>query len=214
MYINMKPSKQLVSKLVKETLEQKYTCVKDSWAEMIEELSKDIKKPITLDDAGNYNICDCEPHHISLRPIVHDIFDVQAFHDYTDRTKKVYVKYEDLKKFLKDYLKDDKMNYVDSTFERNVENSKDKEGGKKADKAADEQNLVDPEKNNKVIKNIKAKDMNDEKDNPDQPMRAVGKFETQVQHKSPKPSYTPPTLPKNLQKLVIKYTKGGKAKKK
>ena len=210
----MKPSKQLVSKLVKETLEQKYTCVKDSWAEMIEELSKDIKKPITLDDAGNYNICDCEPHHISLRPIVHDIFDVQAFHDYTDRTKKVYVKYEDLKKFLKDYLKDDKMNYVDSTFERNVENSKDKEGGKKADKAADEQNLVDPEKNNKVIKNIKAKDMNDEKDNPDQPMRAVGKFETQVQHKSPKPSYTPPTLPKNLQKLVIKYTKGGKAKKK
>lgn len=214
MYINMKPSKQLVSKLVKETLEQKYTCVKDSWAEMIEELSKDIKKPITLDDAGNYNICDCEPHHISLRPIAHDIFDVQAFHDYTDRTKKLYVKYEDLKKFLKDYLKDDKMNYVDSTFERNVENSKDKEGGKKADKAADEQNLVDPEKNNKVVKNIKAKDMNDEKDNPDQPMRAVGKFETQVQHKSPKPSYTPPTLPKNLQKLVIKYTKGGKAKKK
>lgn len=210
----MKPSKQLVSKLVKETLEQKYTCVKDSWAEMIEELSKDIKKPITLDDAGNYNICDCEPHHISLRPIAHDIFDVQAFHDYTDRTKKLYVKYEDLKKFLKDYLKDDKMNYVDSTFERNVENSKDKEGGKKADKAADEQNLVDPEKNNKVVKNIKAKDMNDEKDNPDQPMRAVGKFETQVQHKSPKPSYTPPTLPKNLQKLVIKYTKGGKAKKK
>jgi len=214
MYINMKPSKQFVSKLVKETLEQKYTCVKDSWAEMIEELSKDIKKQITLDDAGNYNICDCEPHHISLRPIVHDIFDVQAFHDDTDRMKKVYVKYEDLKKFLKDYLKDDKMNYVDSTFERNVENSKDKEGGKKADKAADEQNLVDPEKNNKVVKNIKAKDMNDEKDNPDQPMRAVGKFETQLQHKSPKPSYTPPTLPKNLQKLVIKYTKGGKAKKK
>ncbi len=214
MYINMKPSKQLVNRLVKETLEQKYTCVKESWDTMIEELSKDIKKPITLDDAGNYNVCDCEPYHISIRPIVHDIFDVQAFQDGTDRTKKYFVKYEDLKKFIKDYLKDDKMNYVDSTFERNVENSKDKEGGKKADKAADEQNLVDPEKNNKVVKGIKAKNMNDEKDNPDQPMRAVGKFETQVQHKSPKPSYTPPTLPKNLQKLVIKYTKGGKAKKK
>jgi len=162
----MKPSKQLVNRLVKETLEQKYTCVKESWDTMIEELSKDIKKPITLDDAGNYNVCDCEPYHISIRPIVHDIFDVQAFQDGTDRTKKYFVKYEDLKKFIKDYLKDDKMNYVDSTFERNVENSK------------------------------------------------VGKFETQVQHKSPKPSYTPPTLPKNLQKLVIKYTKGGKAKKK
>ncbi len=214
MYINMKPSKQLVNKLVRETLEQKYTCAKESWEGMIEELSKEIKKPVTIDDAGNYNVCDCEPHHISIRPIVHDIFDVEAYKDDSDRTKKLFIKYEDLKKFIKDYLKSDKMNYVDSTFEKNVENSKDKEGGKKADKAADEQIAVDPEKNNKVVKNIKAKDMNDEKDNPDQPMREVGKFETQLQHKSPKPSYSPPTLPKNLQKLVIKYTKGGKQRKK
>ena len=206
--------KQFLKKIIRETIEEKLTDVQKSWVEMMENLSKDIKKPIVRDGAGNYNICECEPHHFSLRPITQDIFDVEYVKDASDRTKKLYLRYEELKKFVKEKLNSKDLNYVDAAYKRNVENSKDKEGGKKADKAAEEQNLIDPEKNNKVVKNIKAKNMNDEKDNPDQPMRAVGKFETQVQHKSPKPSYKPPTLPKNLQKLVIKYTKGGKAKKK
>lgn len=210
----MRPSKELVKKLVKETLEQKYTNSQKSWPDMMEELSKEIKKPVVLDDKGNYNVCECEPHHINIRPITHNIFDIQAFKDGTDRIKKLYVKYEDLKKFVKEYLDENDLNYVDSTFSRNVENSKDKEGGKKADKAADEQNLVDPEKNNKVVKNIKAEPMNKEIDDPTQPMREVGKYEKQVDHKSKKPDYKPPQLPKNLQKLVVKYTKGGKTKKK
>lgn len=210
----MKPSKELVKKLVKETLEQKYTNASASWSDLIDELSKEIKKPIELDDAGNYNVCECEPYHISIRPIVHGICDVQAFKDYTDRTKKLFKTFEEVKKFVKEYLNSKDLNYVDTTFSRNVENSKDKEGGKKADKAADEQNLVDPEKNNKVVKNIKAEPMNKEVDDPTQPMREVEKFERQVDHKSKKPDYKPPTLPKNLQKLVVKYTKGGKTKKK
>lgn len=210
----MSYSKKTVNKLVKETLEQKYTNASESFADMMEELAKEIKKPVVLDDKGNYNVCECEPHHISIRPITHNIYDIQAFKDGTDRVKKLYVKYEDVKKFVKDYLDENELNYVDSTYSRNVENSKDKEGGKKADKAADEQNLVDPEKNNKVVKNIKAEPMNKEVDDPTQPMREVGKFERQVDYKSKKPSYTPPTLPKNLQKLVVKYTKGGKTKKK
>lgn len=214
MYINMKPSKELVKKLVKETLEQKYTNSSASWSDLIDELSKEIKKPIELDDAGNYNVCECEPYHISIRPIVHGICDVQAFKDYTDRTKKLFKTFDEVKKFVKEYLNSKDLNYVDTTFSRNVENSKDKEGGKKADKAADEQNLVDPEKNNKVVKNIKAEPMNKEIDDPTQPMREVEKFERQVDHKSKKPDYKPPTLPKNLQKLVVKYTKGGKTKKK
>ena len=55
MYINMKSSKELINKLVKETLEQKYTNVTSSWSDLIDGLSKEIKKPIELDDAGNYN---------------------------------------------------------------------------------------------------------------------------------------------------------------
>ena len=116
----MKPSKELVNKLVKETLEQKYTCAKESWASMIEDLSKEIKKPIVLDDAGNYNVCECEPYHISIRPIVHDTFDIQAFHDYSDRTKKLFVKYEDLKKFVTDTLKEKKADFGQQKWDKCV----------------------------------------------------------------------------------------------
>jgi hypothetical protein len=210
----MKHSQDLVKKLVKETLEQKYTKASASWGDLMDQLSKEIKKPIVLDDAGNYNVCECEPYHVSIRPIVHGICDVQAFKDYTDRTKKLFRTFDEVKEFVKEYLTSKKLNYVDDALNKAVENSKDKEGGKKADKAADEQNLVDPEKDNKVVKNIKAEPMNKEVDDPTQPMREVGKFEKQIDYKSKKPSYTPPTLPKNLQKLVVKYTKGGKKKKK
>ena len=215
MYINMKSSKQLVNKLVKETLEQKYTNVPFSWNDLIEELSKEIKKPIELDDAGNYNVCECEPYHISIRPIVHGICDVQAFKDYADRTKKLFMKFDDVKTFVKDYLASKDMNYVDNALSKAVENSKDKEGGKKADKQSEsEENVVNPQKGFKLVKNVKVANMNDPKDDPTQPMQVVSKFIKQGEHKPKKPEYTPPTLPKALKKLVIKYTKAGKAKKK
>ena len=215
MYINMKSSKELVNKLVKETLEQKYTNVTSSWNDLIDELSKEIKKPIELDDAGNYNVCECEPYHISIRPIVHGICDVQAFKDYTDRTKKLFMKFEDVKKFVKEYLASKDLNYVDSALSKAVENSKDKEGGKKADKQSEsEENVVNPQKGFKLVKNVKVANMNDPKDDPTQPMQVVGKFLKSSEYKSVNPKYTPPTLPKALQKLVVKYTKAGKAKKK
>ena len=211
----MKSSKQLVNKLVKETLEQKYTNVPFSWNDLIDELSNEIKKPIELDDAGNYNVCECEPYHISIRPIVHGICDVQAFKDYADRTKKLFMKFDDVKKFVKDYLASKDMNYVDNALSKVVENSKDKEGGKKADKQSEsEENVVNPQKGFKLVKNVKVDSMNKEIDDPTQPMRYVDKFVKTSEYKIVNPKYTPPTLPKSLQKLVIKYTKGGKAKKK
>ena len=206
--------KKAVKKIVREVIEEKTTAVDRTWADMMESLSKDIKKPIKLDDAGNYNVCECEPHHISIRPIVHDIFDLQYFKDGVERQKIMFAPFEDVKKYVKEWLGSKELNYVDNAYERTVENSKDKEGGKKADKAAEEQNLVDPEKDNKVVKSVKAKPMNDAKDDPTEPMRPADKFEKQVDHKSKKPSYEPPKLPKGLSKLVIKYTKGGKARKK
>jgi len=214
MYINMKSSKQLVNKLVKETLEQKYTNASASWSDLIDELSKEIKKPIELDDAGNYNVCDCEPHHISIRPIVHGICDVQAFKDYSDRTKKLFMKFDDVKKFVKDYLSSKDLNYVDGALTKSVDNSKDKQGGPSADKEENMEHMVDFKDNYKPIKNIKAEPMNKEIDNPTEPMQVVDKFVKSSEYKSVNPKYTPPTLPKALQKLVVKYTKGGKAKKK
>lgn len=202
-----------VAKIIREVLEEKETCVECSLEEMMEKLSKEIKKPVLRDDKGNYNVCECEPHHISIRPITQDIFDLQYYKDGSDREKKLYVPFEEVKKLLKAWLSSEDPNYVDSAYEKNIENSQDKEGGKKADKESEEIIIVDPEKDNKRVKAPKAKDMNDKKDNPDQPMREIGKVKKQVDHKAVKSSYKPPVLSNNLQKLVIKYTKNGKQRK-
>ena len=149
----MKHSKDLVKRLVKETLEQKYTKASASWGDLIDELSKEIKKPIVLDDAGNYNVCECEPYHISIRPIVHGICDVQAFKDYSDRTKKLFRTFDEVKKFVKDYLDSKELNYVDSALQKSVDNAKDKQGGTSADKEEDMEHMVDFKDNYKPIKN-------------------------------------------------------------
>lgn len=197
-----------VSKIVKETLEMKYTNAEKPWEAMIEQLSNYIGKPITLDDAGNYNVCECEPYHVSLRPIVHDIFDVEAFKDNTDRTKKLYLKFDDLKKFVKEYLNSEQLNYVDSAYEKVVDNTKDKEGG---DKTADR--IVVNSKGQPVATE-KMKSMNKEEDDPTQPMKEVGKFEKMSEYEDKKPNYTIPKLPKDVQKLVVKYSKrNGKPRK-
>jgi len=203
-----------LKKLIRETINEKFTDVQKSWTEMMANLEKEIKKPVVKDDDGNYNICECDPHYFSIRPVAQDIYNIEYFKDRSDREKKLYVHYEDLKKFIKEKLSSKALNYVDAAYSKNIDNSKDKEGGKKADKQSVEQNLVQPEKDYKVIKSPKMDSMNKEVDDPTQPMREVGKFEKQVDYKSPKPNYKPPTLPKNLQKLIVKYKKSGKIKKK
>lgn len=204
-------------KLVRETIEEKKTEVDKTWEEMIDVLSKDVQKvndsiSVYKNDAGHYVICGCEPHYFDLNPIVHNLFDCTYFRDNTQREKKLSIAFEDLKKYIKDKLTEKNLNYVDSAYEKNVENSKDKEGGKKGDKLGQE-SMVDPEKDNKPSKQIKAEPMNKEDDDPTQPMREVGKITKLVDYDSKKPSYKPPTLPKNLQKLVIKLKKNKQNKK-
>jgi len=201
-------SKKTVNRIVRETLEMKYTNAEETWDDMMEKLSKSIGKPIECDDAGNYNVCECDPYHISIRPIVNDIFDVQAFKDNTDRTKKLYMKFEDLKEFVKDYLTSKKLNYVDSAYEKCVENNKDKEGG---DKTSDR---IAVNGEFKPVKTEPAKSMNKEEDDPTQPMKDVGDFKKSIDYKSEKPTYKIPELENNLKKLVVKYKKtNGKPRK-
>jgi hypothetical protein len=213
----MRNTKQLIESirtLVREVIAEKSTKSTQSWAEMMHELSKEVDKPIKLDDVGNYNVCDCEPHHISIRPIVHDIYDLQYFKDGADRQKVLYVPFSEVKKYVKAWLNNKTANYVDNAYSRNIENSKDKEGSKKSESSVNEKNLIDPEKNNKFVKNVKVNSMNKSEDDPTTPMRYVKSFDKQIDSKSKKPSYSPPTLPKKLQKLVVKYTKAGKIRKK
>jgi len=205
--------KKAIKKLVQEVIQEKTTAVDRTWDSMMETLSKEIKKPIMLDDAGNYNICECEPHHISLRPIVHDVFDLLYIKDGVQRQKVLFVPFEDVQKYVNEWLKSKDLNYVDNSYERCVDNSKDKEGGSKANKQSDDL-TVDPEKDYAPVKNIKAEDENPKEDDPTEPMRDVGEFEKQIDYKSKKPSYEPPKLPKSLNKLVVKYSKvNGKPRK-
>jgi hypothetical protein len=198
-----------LNKIVKETISKKYTSVKKSWDEMMESLSKSIGKDITLDDTGNYNICDCEPHHISIRPIVHDIFDVVAYKDGTDRTKILYVNFDSLKDFVKSYLSDDSSNYVDTAYDKISDNSKDKEGSKPSN---DLEKDLTVDLKGSAVKNEVASDMNKEEDNPDQPMREVGDFKKMKDYPETKSKYSRPTLDKDLKKLVVKYGKRSKGR--
>ena len=169
---NINKLETYLRKLIRETLEEKLTEVDTTWEEMIETLAKDVKKindsiQVSKDDAGHYIICGCEPHHFDLYPQVHDLFDCTYFRDNTQREKKIRIAFEDLRKYIKEKLNSKSLNYVDSAYEKNVENSKDKEGNKKSEKAAEE-NVVDPEKDNKPAKQIKVDNMNDPKDDPTQ----------------------------------------------
>lgn len=198
-----------IKNIVNETISKKYTSVKKSWSELMESLSKSIGKDIVLDDAGNYNICDCEPHHISIRPIVHDIFDVVAYKDGTDRTKILYINFDNLKDFVKSYLSDDSSNYVDAAYDKISDNSKDKEGGKSSNDI-DKDLSVNCDGN--LISSPSAEKMNDEKDNPDQPMREIGDFKKMKDYPETKSKYSRPTLDKDLKKLVVKYGKRTKGR--
>ena len=54
--------------------------------------------------------------------------------------------------------------------------------------------------------------MNDEKDNPDQPMREIGDVKKMKDYPETKSNYSRPTLDKDLKKLVVKYGKRSKGR--
>ena len=193
--------RKLVKSVIKESLVEKYTDVEKTWADMMEDLSKSISKPIVQDDAGNYNICECEPHHVSIRPIVHDIFDCVYIKDGTDREKKLYIEFKDLKKWIKEKLDSNDLNYVDSAYDKSVENSKDKDG-----KAVEDEIVVDYDDGKKTKADV-AKDMNKSEDDPTEPMRPIKDFKKMVDYPETKAKYTMPKLTPELKKLVVKYGK-------
>ena len=182
--------------LVKESLEEIRTEYKDSLTSMIEELQDSISHEVVLDDSGNYIICECEPHHISIRPIVYDVFDCLYIKDGTDREKKLGIKFDELKEYIKEKLKSKDLNYVDNARKKVEDNSKDKEGKDNTDHVVNYKN--------KKVDLDNADDLNKKEDNPDEKMKEVGEFKKSIDYKEKKPTYTPPKLPNNLHNLVIK----------
>lgn len=194
--------KQLVVEAIQEIkAENKLSC-----QEMMDELDGEVKKEnkelgVTKDDAGYYNVCGCSPHMIKLKHMYDDHFQMSYIKDGADRTKKVSVQFEDVKKFVKEVLGKKTNNYVEKSYNKVVENNKDKEA----------------KNNDGTVKHVgeKAKDMVEKKDDlPDQPLKSVESIKKQTDHsvKGTKQEYKYPKQKNN--KLVVKLpSKKTKSKK-
>ena len=174
--------------IVNEVLEQKLTSADMTTEKYIDKLSKHLGYPVVSGPYRDTYVVELEePHYIYIKHIVKDIFDFEYYRDKSDRTKGTYVAFEDLKKILKD-LMDKDLNFVDSAYKKSVDNSKYKEKIEEAD------------------------DMNDEKDNPDQPMEEVSDYKKLMDYGLTKVKYKQPKLNKEDKKITIKLDKTEKFK--
>jgi len=158
-------------------------------ADVVKGVNKEAK--VSLDDAKRYNVCDCKPHHFNIQPITDDNFTVTHFKNNTDRTKKLNLTFEDLKKFVVDTLKEKKADFGQQKWNKCVTNSEDKEGKKDLDKPQ--------ETNEKTDDAVEKKD-----DFPTAPMKSVEKIKKQSDHsvKGEKVNYKYPK--QKDKKLVVK----------
>ena len=196
-------TRSVFNTIINEELEPRTTSVDKTINEYIEELGKYIGKPLVSGPIEETYILNfIQPHYAVVKPITLDIFEYTYFRDESDRTRGVYVKFDELKKILKDLVDRDKKNYVDSAYDKNVENSKYGKGADDADK-------LTVNFGGKSTDNT-AKDMNSEEDNPDKPMREVGKFKRLSEIGETKVNYKQPKLSKEESKLTTKLEKTSK----
>jgi hypothetical protein len=169
--------KSVLKRVISEVLEERHREFEMTCVEICEDLDKEAKKinksyNVTKNDAGNFELCGCEPHHIFVRPRWNNNFEVLAYKDNSDRTKKIGISYKDVVKFIKETLTVEKDNYVDSAYNKSAENSVDKEKKKN-------QGDKPQETDEKVVDAVEKKE-----DLPDQPMQDVNlkKVEKQSDH--------------------------------
>lgn len=165
--------KSLIAEVIEEkTIEFDKTCVQ--MEEELNRLAQGINKTYSVkkNDAGNFELCGCEPYHIYVRPRWNNNFEILAYKDKTDRTKKIGCDYDEVKDFLKSFLTSDKENYLNAAYNKSAENSIDKEKKKN-------QGDKPQETDEKVVDAVKK-----EEDLPDQPMQDVNlkKVEKQSDH--------------------------------
>jgi len=202
--------KKAIRSLVVESIEEFKAEKEQSCAAMMEELDKEVQKVnkdynITKDDAGYYNLCGCPPHMVKLKHMYEDKFDMTYIKNESERTKKLKISFEDVKKFVKDILEKNELSYVKKAYNKSAENDQDKEheGGEIVFKRVGD----------------KAKDMVEKKEElPDQPYRSLDKVKKQSEHslKGEKAPYKYPKQDKKDQKhvvtLPVKKSRGRKPK--
>ena len=190
--------KQNLKSLVKESIEEIKIEKGESLHYKMEELSEEVKKAykdaeVTLDDAGYYNVCSCDPHHFKIYPMTDDNFTVTYMKDNTDRIKKFNLTFENLKDFIVDTLKSTVGNYVQKAYNKVAVQTKDKDG------------KTEEGPTHKLGEKVKAEDqVKSKEDQPDQPLKSVEKIKKQVDHsvKGEKASYKYPK--QTDKKLTVK----------
>lgn len=175
----------LIAEVIEEkTIEFDKTCVQIE--EELNRMATGINKTYSVkkNDAGNFELCGCEPYHVHIRPRWNNNFEILAYKDKTDRIKKIGCNYDEVKDFLKSFLTSDKENYLNTAYNKAAENSIDKEKKKN-------QGDKPQETDEKVVDAVEKKE-----DLPDQPMQDVNvkKIEKQSDHsiKGEKPKYKYP----------------------
>ena len=163
-----------VKKIVNESLKPMKFGKEPSLEAKMEELAEEVAKAnkdakVVYDDNKRYNVCDCDPHYFSIHPMTDDSFDVTYFKNKTDRTKKLNLNFEELKKYVTETLKENGPDFGQKKWEKCVTNSEDKEGKKNLDKPQETDEKVE--------------DAVENKDNlPTAPMKTVEKIKKQVDH--------------------------------
>jgi hypothetical protein len=201
--VNEERLKVALTKLVNEAMEElKNEDSKKSCSELIDELNTELQKKnkefcFEHDDAGNYVFKGCPPHCITLKHMYEDRFDLTYIKNGSERTKKLKVKQEDIKKFIKEAFGESSESYTSKAYNKVVGNSKDKTENKKDD-GFKGKNKKTEEKPEEAVK--------DKKDFPTEPYRSVEKIEKQTDHgvKGTKPDYKYPK--QKDKKLVVKLT--------
>ncbi len=186
--------KFILNHLIKESLEEIKEENKKTCNEMIANLETEVQKTykdfcIEANGAGWYTLNGCPKHNLKLRHLYEDRFNLEYFKDGSDRTKKCNIKFEELKEFVKTVLSK-KENYVQSAYNKSVENSK-------PNKGKDESGPLKP--------SPKAEDaVTKKEDLPTAPMREVDSFKKQSEHpkEGTKQKYTYPK--QKDKKLVVK----------
>ena len=205
--------------IISESLEEIKSESADSIEAEMEEIRTIIKAEskdaeLVKGDDGNYVLEGKFPHKIQIVPQSQGIYNVLYMKDNSDRTKKLNLKFEELKTFVKEALKSKELNYVKKAYNKSVENDKDKveKTTNPAHHKFVKKEVTNTKNDNKdyIEKSIKNDD-----DMPDKPMKDATKFKKQIEHpvKGTEPDYTYPK--QKDKKLIVKQkTFKGKARKK
>jgi hypothetical protein len=165
---------------------------------------------------GSYEICDCFPHYIEIRPKYMGMYDVEYIRDNSDREKKLNLKFDDLKDYVEKKLTDKSGNYVEKSHSKSVENSNDVTNKDDSLPSTTVNAIKKVTETKNENKDFVVNDVKNESDFPDKPMSEVNTDNLKKLSSYPtsgdKVKYVYPTQTRSEKKHVVKGGTGKELK--